>query len=602
VSGPPFLAGLPAAPGVAIGRAVCLAPHRAAVPRYLLAPGQVDAEILRWSTAREAAVRDLQRLRAGIDDASSELAALLEVHLLLLQDAVADAAIREHIQQHRHNAEWALLARTEEATRELDAAEDAYLRERKADLEQVSEHLLRILMSARLPDADGRGPAPVLAGLAPPAGTRDELIVVAHDLSPADLLQLKKDGFAGCVTEVGGITGHTAIVARSVGIPAVVGVRAVRAVVQPGDLLVLDGQAGRVWVRPGAAHVASYRRKQQRWQSDRQSLLQLKDTPARTVDGHAVDLLANVEQPLDSDAARAAGAAGIGLFRTEFLFMGRAGRLPGEDEQFAAYQQAVLAMDGAPVTIRSADIGADKPLDGMDGSSQNPALGLRAIRWSLSEPEIFLTQLRAILRAALDGDVRLLVPMITHASQIRETLALVARARRQLQARGLDVPSIPVGAMIEVPAAALTAPVFLRHFDFLSIGTNDLIQYTLAVDRTDASLATLYDPLHPAVLGLLAQTIAAANAAGKEVSVCGEMAGNPRFTRLLLGLGLRSFSMEPGQIPRVKREILQASAAAWADRARRVVHHDDPAGLLRALNQGSGARASDIAPCTYGGQ
>lgn len=590
MSAPPFLTGLPAAPGVAIGRAVCMVPHRGVVPRYRLAPEQVDGEIGRWAAAREAAIRELQALRSGVDAAASELAAVLEVHLLLLQDEVADAAVRDRIRQHRHNAEWALLAQTEGATRAFDAAEDAYLRDRKVDFEQVSEHLLRALTATRQPNPADPWPAPVDAE----AG----FIVVAHDLSPADLLQLRKKGFSGCITEVGGPTGHTAIVARSMGVPAVVGVRSACASVQTGDLLVLDGHAGQVWRNPAAEQVASHRRKQRQWQTERQALLQFKDTPARTADGRAVDLLANIEQPGDTAAALAAGAAGIGLFRTEFLFLGRGGRLPDEDEQFAAYRQVVQAMNGAPVTIRTVDIGADKPLDGTGDQGQNPALGLRAIRWSLSEPAVFLVQLRAILRAAVDGDVRLLIPMLAHAGQIRQTLDLLARARAQLCERGLAVPTIPVGAMIEVPAAALTVPLFLRHFDFLSIGTNDLIQYTLAIDRADAALAALYDPLHPAVLALVADTIAAADAAGKPVTVCGEMAGDPELTRLLLGLGLRSFSMEPGQIPRVKQEILQVHAAKWADRAQRIIRSDDPSALLAQSSRAGGAACPELAQDT----
>lgn len=574
------LSGLPAAPGIAIGRAVCMEPPRAEVPRYLLAPEQVDAELARWAAARDGAIRQVQALCADLDDAASELAAVLEVHLLLLQDEMADAAVRQQIRRHHYNAEWALLAQADLAMAQLDAADDDYLRARRADLEQVSGQLLRTLMASRLPD-----PAATLAQAAEQvrvANPGEVGIVVARDLSPAELLQLKKNGYAGFVTEVGGVTGHTAIVARSLGVPAVVGVAAAGQLVQSGDLLVLDGQAGRVWINPAPEQVADHRRRRQQWQAERESLAGLRDTPARTADGQAVTLLANIEQPEDSAAARAMGAAGIGLFRTEFLFMGRAGHLPDEDEQYAAYRQVVQAMAGAPVTIRSVDIGADKPLDGAGGQGQNPALGLRAIRWSLAEPEIFLVQLRAILRAAVDADVRLLIPMIAHAGQIRQTLELIAYAREQLHERGLDVPALPVGAMIEVPAAALTVPLFLRHFDFLSIGTNDLIQYTLAVDRADASLAALYDPLHPAVLRLLADTIAAAGAAGKPVTVCGEMAGEPRFTRLLLGLGLRSFSMEPGQIPRVKREILQARAAEWVQRAQGIVGSDDPAAALRA--------------------
>ena len=576
MSAPSVLIGLPAAPGVAMGRALRVDANRVQVPRYLLAPEEVAAELARWTTARQAAAAELQRLCASLGDGASELAAVLEVHLLLLQDDVADAAVREQIRRHRYNAEWALLAQADEFMRPLAAADDAYLRARKADIEQVRDHVLRSLMATRQPADDG--PLPIA-----PAPTGEPRILVAHDLSPADLLRLKQRGFAGFVTDVGGMTGHTAIVARSMGIPAVVGAGSASKVVQPDDQLLLDGAAGKIWINPAPEQMAAFERKQCQWRKEQRALALLRDRPARTLDDQAVELLANIERPEDGQAARAAGAVGVGLFRTEFLFMGRSGNLPDEEEQFAAYRRLVEAMDGAPVTIRSVDIGADKPLDDTDDRSLNPALSLRAIRWSLSRPDVFLTQLRAILRAAAFGDVRLLIPMLTHARQIHQTLALLTRAREQLSARGLRAAPLPVGAMIEVPGAALTVPTFLRHFDFLSIGTNDLIQYTLAVDRADASLAELFDPLHPAVLRLVADTIAAGHAAGKPVTVCGEMAGDTRLTRLLLGLGLRSFSMQAGQIPAVKREILRTRCADWRQRARKIVRSDEPGTVLRTF-------------------
>jgi phosphotransferase system enzyme I (PtsI) len=296
------------------------------------------------------------------------------------------------------------------------------------------------------------------------------------------------------------------------------------------------------------------------------------------MDGERVQLLANIEMPEDAKSALNAGALGVGLFRSEFLFMGRQGRLPDEEEQYQAYKRAVEGMQGMPVTIRTVDVGADKPLDSSlrDDAHLNPALGLRAIRWSLADPAMFLTQLRAILRAAAHGQVHLLVPMLAHASEIRQTLAHIDHARASLDNRGVAYGPVKLGAMIEIPAAALSVPLFLKYFDFLSIGTNDLIQYTLAIDRADESVAHLYDPLHPAVLQLIAETIAQCRAQGKDVSVCGEMAGDVTLTRLLLGLGLRSFSMHPAQILAVKQEILRADAGKLIEWAQRVRTAEDP--------------------------
>jgi phosphotransferase system enzyme I (PtsI) len=410
------------------------------------------------------------------------------------------------------------------------------------------------------------------------------LVLIAHDLSPADMLQFKQSVFAGFVTDVGGKTSHTAIVARSMDIPAVVGARSASHLINQDDWVIIDGDAGVVVVDPSAILLAEYGFKQRQGEVERERLSRLKNTPAITLDGQKIELLANIEQPEDAVGALKAGAVGVGLFRTEFLFMGRNGKLPDEEEQYQAYRRAVEGMQGLPVTIRTVDVGADKPLDrtpvraGED--HLNPALGLRAIRWSLAEPTMFLSQLRAILRAAAHGAINLLIPMLAHASEIRQTLALVDRAREQLDARGQACGPVRLGAMIEVPAAALTIPLFLRYFDFLSIGTNDLIQYTLAIDRADEAVSHLYDPVHPAVLQLLASTIAQCRAQGKGVSVCGEMAGDVAMTRLLLGLGLRSFSMHPSQILAVKQQILRCDTVKLATWAQSVLVAEDPAALM----------------------
>jgi phosphotransferase system enzyme I (PtsI) len=396
------------------------------------------------------------------------------------------------------------------------------------------------------------------------------------------MLQFKQSVFAGFVTDVGGKTSHTAIVARSLDIPAVVGARSASNLVRQDDWVIIDGDGGVMIVDPSPIILAEYGFKQRQAELERTRLSRLRHTPAVTLDDQKIELLANIEMPDDAAAALRAGAVGVGLFRSEFLFMGRRGEMPDEEEQYLAYRAAVEGMQGLPVTIRTVDVGADKPLDESrrDEAHLNPALGLRAIRWSLSEPEMFRTQLRAILRAAAHGKVNLLVPMLAHAAEIRQTLSLIDFARAELDNRGIGYGHVDIGAMIEIPAAALSLRTFLKYFDFLSIGTNDLIQYTLAIDRADESVAHLYDPCHPAVLRLVSETIAECNRQGKGVSVCGEMAGDITLTRLLLGMGLRSFSMHPAQILAVKQEVLRADAARLVPWVEQVLESDDPASLI----------------------
>jgi phosphotransferase system enzyme I (PtsI) len=580
--------GLAVARGIAIGRAVMVASSRVDVAHYFIEPGQVDSEIDRVRRGRNAVVDELHRLQQtvaqlGPKDASQELKALLDVHLMLLQDEEMVEGVKHWIRDRLYNAEWALTTQLELIARQFDEMEDEYLRERKSDVEQITDKVLRAMqgqLSTGLPL--GTPSARKAAAESQPDDTDAPLVLVAHEISPSDMLQFKQGVFAGFVTDVGGKTSHTAIVARSMDIPAVVGARTASQLVRQDDWVIIDGDAGVVIVDPSPIILAEYRYKQRQLELDRSRLARLLNTPAVTLDGEKVELLANIEMPEDSAAAVKAGAVGVGLFRSEFLFMGRQGHLPDEEEQYLAYRRAVEGMDGLPVTIRTVDVGADKPMDSgyVDGAHLNPALGLRAIRWSLADPSMFLTQLRAILRAAAHGPVKMLIPMLAHLSEIRQTLALVEQARNELRREGQPFGAVQLGAMIEIPAAALMLKTFLRHFDYLSLGTNDLIQYTLAIDRADESVAHLYDPLHPAVLRLVADTIAECRAQGKEVSVCGEMAGDTAMTRLLLGLGLRSFSMHPAQILAVKQEVLRADAARLAPWAQAVLAADEPASLL----------------------
>ncbi|WP_199136347.1 phosphoenolpyruvate--protein phosphotransferase [Delftia sp. ASV31] len=583
--------GLAVSRGIAIGRAVVVASSRMEVVHYFIRPDQVDAEIDRARSARNAVIDELRRLQDEMpQDAPGELDALLDVHLLLLQDEALAAAIKHWISDRLYNAEWALTTQLEVVSRQFDEMEDEYLRERKADLEQVVERILRYMKGmaspvpapATLPRADATGEGAPQQPLLLDEVTDVPLVLVAQDLSPVDMLQFKSRLFAGFITAVGGRTSHTAIVARSMDIPAVVGARAASQLIRQDDWIIIDGNAGVVIVDPSPIILAEYGFRQRQNELERERLSRLRHTPALTLDGERIELLANIEQPGDGPAAVHAGAVGVGLFRTEFLFMGRGGNLPGEEEQYRAYREAVDGMQGMPVTIRTLDVGADKPLDKAQPKDYylNPALGLRAIRWSLADPAMFRTQLRAILRAAAHGQIHLLFPMLAHQSEIEQTLAQVRLAQSELDARGVAHGPVKLGAMIEVPAAALIVRTFLRYFDFLSIGTNDLIQYTLAIDRADETVAHLYDPLHPAVLKLVADVIAEGRAQGKSVCVCGETAGDVGMTRLLLGLGLRSFSMHPAQILVVKQEILRADTRKLTAWAQEVLRSDSPAALL----------------------
>ena len=577
--------GLAVSRGIAIGRAVLVASSRADVAHYFVEDADVRSEIHRVRDARNAVVEEISRLQRDLPaDAPHELAALLDVHLMLLQDEQLISGVKGWISERHYNAEWALTTQYEMIARQFDEMEDEYLRERKADLEQVVERVLRAMKGVASPvQHRNQGARKQHKELLHDDKLDVPLVLVAHDLSPADMLQFKQSLFAGFATDVGGRTSHPAIVARSMDIPAVVGARSASQLIKQDDWVIIDGDAGVLIVDPSPIILAEYGFKQRQGALERERLNRLRHTPAVTLDGQKVELLANIEMPEDTLGAIQAGAVGVGLFRSEFLFMGRIGNLPDEEEQYLAYRQAIEGMQGLPVTIRTVDIGADKPLERHTKAQEaqlNPALGLRAIRWSLADPPMFLTQLRAILRAAAHGQVNLLVPMLAHASEIRQTMSLIDHARATLDNKGQAYGPVKLGAMIEIPAAALTLKLFLKYFDFLSIGTNDLIQYTLAIDRADEAVAHLYDPCHPAVLRLVADTIAECNAQGKGISVCGEMAGDVNMTRLLLGLGLRCFSMHPSQILSVKQQILRADAGKLQPWAQEVLASEDPASLL----------------------
>lgn len=576
------LHGIPVSRGISIGRAHKLTPAALDVKHYLVPEEQVEAEVRRLQDAIAEVHRDLQELWTELPkDAPTELGAFIDVHVLILSDPMISEAPLDIIRTRHYNAEWALVTQIDELSAQFDEIEDEYLRERKQDIQQVAERVLKVLMGTELKT--------------PPAAAGGEdqfqpqMIVVAHDISPADMLAFRDRSFVGFVTDVGGQNSHTAIVARSLDIPAAVGMSQASRLIEQDDWVIVDGDAGVVICNPSALVLEQYRARQNLLLKARKRLLKLKKTPAITKDGTAVTLLANIELPEDCAPALEAGAMGIGLFRSEFLFMGRGAhghRVPDEDEQFEQYRKAVLAMKGRTVTIRTLDVGADKPLDQAEHTALNPALGLRAIRYCLAEPQMFLTQLRAILRASAFGKVRILIPMLAHAFEIDQSLAMIEQAKQQLREQNVKFDDgVEVGAMIEIPAAALALPMFVKRLDFLSIGTNDLIQYTLAIDRVDYEVAHLYNPLHPAVLQLIAMTIDAGHKAGIDVAVCGEMAGDVKLTRLLLGMGLREFSMHPAQLLAVKQEILGSDLTTIQPRTRRILRAMEPAAILDAVEQ-----------------
>jgi phosphoenolpyruvate-protein phosphotransferase (PTS system enzyme I) len=586
--------------GIAIGRAHLLAPNELEVRQYNVQRSDVLHEVARLNNAFSLVRAEIEELRGAVSaDAPGEVKAFLDLHRMILDDSLLCDAPRDLVRSRLINAEWALTIQLEELCRQFDAIDDEYFRSRSQDVRQVVERVLRRLAGG--PQAAASLPRRLEEG--------ERLILVAHDLAPADVLQLRERAglsLAGFVTEAGGPTSHTVILARSLGLPAMVGIADARETISEGDLVILDSDGGRLLVNPDPSVLEAYRIRIQEQALKTTELRKLKGRIARTSDGIAVQLLANIELPEDARDALEAGADGIGLFRSEFLFMNR-DQLPSEDEQYEAYARVARSMKGKPVVIRTLDIGADKVLrssardslglaPGGDVEEANPALGLRAIRYCLAYPELFLTQLRAILRASSVGTVRILVPMLAHVHEIEEAMAFVARAKEQLKERRQKFDArIPVGGMIEVPAAALTLSAFISRLKFLSIGTNDLIQYTLAIDRNDSAVAHLYDNLHPAVLHLIHKTIHTCEKARVPVSVCGEMAGEVPLVELLLGMGLRQFSMHPSQLLAVKQRLFELSTRNAARLAARVLRSRDPMEIRRAIERGQSIGTRPVA-------
>ncbi len=575
------LHGVSVSKGIAIGKAVLISRAALEVSHYLVEPGTEELEANKLLQAFEQVSNELSALKITLPkDAPQEMAAFLDVHQMILSDPTLAQKPLELIRQKRLNAAWALTTELNDLLEQFSEIEDPYLKERGNDIRQVAERVIKAIHS--------QNRQTVIGGEGLISGDFDDgTIVVAHDIAPHDMLRFKENDLSGFVTDLGGKTSHTAIVARSLEIPALVGIRHASDIIEHGDWLIIDGNAGIVIVAPDEALLSEYRTLQSEQYRKTQKLQELKYSPTKTKDGVDIELFANIELPEDTRHAIELGSVGIGLFRSEFLFMNQQYGLPDEEKQYQEYTRAVEAMFGLPVNIRTIDIGSDKSVSGAEtGSTGTSPLGLRAIRWSLSEPEIFLTQLRAILRASAHGKVRLLLPMLAHAQEIYESLRLIDKAKQQLRERGQAFnPNIEVGAMIEVPAAALMMPLFVKHFDYLSIGTNDLIQYTLAIDRADHAVAHLYDPLNPAVLNLIASVIRQAQKANVPIAVCGEMAGDPALTKLLLAMGLTDFSMHFSQLLLVKREILQADTRKLKKHIDELLASFDPVEQSQILNR-----------------
>ena len=572
------LHGLAVSNGIAIGQAHLLSQATLEVSHLVITPRMVEKEVARFETALARVRSEFEAMKVSMEKSPTDIRAFIDLHMMILSDPELSEVPKQIIRERRCNAEWAIVQQMEVLVAQFDKIDDAYLRERSYDVRQVVERVVRELT--------GR---PGHAAVKVPKGVKGEnLIVVAHDLSPADVMAFKDQHFASFVTDVGGATSHTAILARGMGIPAVLGLHNARQLIRDKETIIVDGTRGVLIVNPDPRIREEYELRKSQIEIERSKLKLLKTARATTLDRVKIELLANIEEPSDVAIALESGAEGVGLFRTEFIFLGR-GDMPSEDEQFEAYRRAVKGMDGRPITIRTFDLGNDKRVHSSmteDRKRDNPALGLRSIRLSLTEPKSFQAQLRAILRVSKLGKVKILIPMLSHGHQIDQTLAALEQAKSSLRGEKIAFDeSIEIGGMIEVPAAALAVGLFLRRMNFISIGTNDLIQYTLAIDRSDEQVASLYDPLHPAVMMLLAHVISTAEKVNVPVSMCGEMAGDPNLTRLLLGMGLRQFSMFPAQIPAFKQRVKQSDISEITPIVRRILRLEESAKIQEQIDR-----------------
>ena len=574
------LHGFTAGKGIAIGRAHLILRGMTEVPQYNIIADELAAETTRFDNAIKASRRQLEQLRSAIpENAPTELGAFISLHLMLLTDATLSREPLDIIQEQKINAEWALKLQTDKLSQQFDEIDDAYLRERKQDMLQVVERIHNNLVGQS-------------NELNLETNLLEDTILIAHDLSPADTVHFKEQRIAGFVTDAGGPTSHTAILGRSLDIPSVIGLRQARHLISEDEWVIVDGSNGVLIINPDDTVLAEYRGHMREYKNRKRALNKLKKTAATTEDGLNIELLANIESTEDIKQLHSAGADGVGLFRSEYLYLNR-DTLPTEDEQYEVYSTLIKKLKGKQLTIRTVDLGVDKNprwfgQNATPNGSLNPALGLTGIRLCLAEPVMFRTQMRAILRAAAHGKVNMMWPMVASLTELRQCIVHFETAKRQLAERGEEYGEVSLGCMIEIPSAALTVGSLLKLVDFISIGTNDLIQYTLSVDRGDDSVSHLYQPGHPAVLKLLQHIIRTANRMGKSVSVCGEMAGDSTYTRLLLGMGLRRFSMNPSNLLTIKDIVLRSHTGRLEEESAKLMRNEDPEKtdkLLKDLNK-----------------
>ena len=573
------LHGYAAGSGIAIGRAHLVVRGVSEVPQYSIAAADIPAETARFEAAAKAARRQLEQLRSAIpENAPAELGAFISLHLMLLSDATLSRDPADIIREQQINAEWALQIQTARLSQQFDGISDEYLRERRQDMQQVAERIQKNLVGKS-------------TELNLETNLLDDTVLIAHDLSPADTVYFKDQRIEGFVTDAGGATSHTAILGRSLNIPSVIGLGNARALISEHEWVVVDGITGTLIIDPDEIVLAEYRSRLREYRSHQRALNKLKNTAATTEDGEEIELLANIETADDIKALHKNGADGVGLMRSEFLYLNR-DSLPDEEEQYRIYADIAKKLKGKPLTIRTVDLGVDKNprwfgQNGSPNGSLNPALGLTGIRLCHAEPMMFRAQMRAILRAAVFGRIKIMWPMIASVSELKQSLVHLDTARRQLTERGETFGEVETGCMIEIPSAALTVSTLLKHVDFVSIGTNDLVQYTLSVDRGDDTVNYLYQPAHPAVIRLLAHIIRTANRMGKPVSVCGEMAGDSHYTRLLLGLGLRRFSMNVNNLLSVKNAVIHSNTLHIENEMPKIIRNEDPdktENLIKRLN------------------
>jgi phosphotransferase system enzyme I (PtsI) len=564
-----IVSGIPVSSGVAIGKAYILAHALNEVEPYTITEKNITNEIKRFNQAIKQLKSELLGLKKELKkNKMGEYGSFIDVQLAIINDPKISKNPLELIKKSKQNAEWALKVQMEEIINKFNSIENSYIRERKNDIYQVCETLIKYLIgheSKQLSSDKNR-------------------IIVAHDISPADALKFKNSNNIAFVTDIGGTTSHTAILAKSINIPSVVGTQNAKNLISNGDNLIVDGDHGCVIINPTDEVINEYKLKQNLYELESKKLLNLQKLISKTIDKVSVNLYVNIEDTNNIEPVMENNTKGVGLFRTEFIFMDKH-RMLDENEQFTIYRNLTKALPNKTITIRTLDSGGDKVIEHMPNTNQNPALGLRAIRFCLAEPDVFITQIKALLRASHYGDIRILIPMLSSNNELRQVKLLIERAKDILTSERKKFNSKTlIGGMIEVPAAAIDAESFASQLDFLSIGTNDLIQYTLAVDRTDDAVSHLYDSSHPALLKLIKGVIDAGTKAGIEVSLCGEMAGDPKLTKLLIGLGLTNFSMHPSSLLKVKKVILESEFSKLKSKAKKILNTHDKIEIENLIN------------------